>query len=297
MPIIVALLAGGLAILNPCGFAMLPAFLSLYVGAQDQQLPAAPTRALQGLLVGLLVTTGFLTVFGVLGLPIALGAGQVVRAVPWIGLALGTVLGAMALATLAGKRLELRLRAPQADTTQRRPATMVVFGMGYGLASLGCTLPIFLAVIGASLATSGALAALVVFAAYALGMAIVLMALSVGAALLRTRLARTLGTALPHLRWINGGLLLLVAVYLVYYWGMALFASATTRADDPVVGFMDTITATVQRWIDSGGGWWLLAGALAVIATAILIPLWRWVIKTDTEPDDIDAPAAIPRGR
>jgi hypothetical protein len=92
------------------------------------------------------------------------------------------------------------------------------------------------------------------------------------------------------LRWINGGLLLLVAAYLTYYWGMALFASATARANDPIVGFMDTITATAQRWIDSGGGWWLLASALVVIAGAVLVPLWRWVFKPgdDAEPDDVE---------
>lgn len=57
------------------------------------------------------------------------------------------------------------------------------------------------------------LAAVGVFGAYALGMALVLMALSIGAGLLRDGLARALGRAIPHLRWINGGLLLLVSAY------------------------------------------------------------------------------------
>ncbi len=51
---------------------MLPAFLSLYVGARETQLPSAPSRALQGLLVGLLVTAGFLAIFAVLAILIPL---------------------------------------------------------------------------------------------------------------------------------------------------------------------------------------------------------------------------------
>jgi hypothetical protein len=43
-PVLVALVAGGLATVNPCRFA-LPAFLSFYVGAEERQLPSAPSPA------------------------------------------------------------------------------------------------------------------------------------------------------------------------------------------------------------------------------------------------------------
>jgi hypothetical protein len=44
MPIAIALVAGGLAAVNPCGFPLLPAFLSYYIGADEQSLPAARSR-------------------------------------------------------------------------------------------------------------------------------------------------------------------------------------------------------------------------------------------------------------
>lgn len=295
MPVLVAFLAGGLAILNPCGFAMLPAFLSLYVGAEEEQLPPARTRTLQGILVGLLVTAGFLAVFTVLGAPIALGASQLAPAVPWIGFGIGIVMGAVALATLAGRRLEINVRRVRPGHDHRRPRTMLMFGVGYGLASLGCTLPIFLVVIGASLTGGGSLSAVIVFGAYALGMAVVLMALSVGAALLRNGVARVLAKALPHVRWVNGGLLLLVSAYLVYYWGMVLFSTVEQRVDDPVVSFMDGFTASAQAWVDSGGGVWLMLAAFAVVVVAGLATLWQWVLKPgrsgidENEPDDSPA--------
>lgn len=281
MPVAVAFMAGGLAILNPCGFAMLPTFLSLYVGAEEEQLPSARTRTLQGILVGLLVTAGFLAVFTVLGAPIAFGAGQAAAAVPWIGFGIGIVMGIVALATLAGRRIDIKVRRVRPGGDRRRPRTMLMFGVGYGLASLGCTLPIFLVVIGASLTRSGALGVVMVFGAYALGMAVVLMALSVGAAILRNGVARVLSKALPHVRWINGGLLLLVSAYLIYYWGTALFSTVDERAKDPIVSLVDEFTASVQRWVTSGGGAWLLFGAVTVVVGAGVATLWRWVLKSE----------------
>ena len=83
VPISIALVAGGLAVINPCGFPLLPAFLSFYLGADERRLPPAPTRVLQGLLVGALVTVGFLGFFALVGLPVSYGVGAIARAVPW----------------------------------------------------------------------------------------------------------------------------------------------------------------------------------------------------------------------
>src|SRR2546421_10052231 len=87
VPVSVALVAGGLSVLNPCGFPLLPAFLSFYLGAEEERLPRASTRVLQGLTVGALVTLGFLGLFAVVGLPISLGVSALADAIPWAGIA------------------------------------------------------------------------------------------------------------------------------------------------------------------------------------------------------------------
>ena len=282
MPVGLAMLAGALATLNPCGFAMLAAFLSFYVGAEEAVLPRASTRAMQGVLVGLLVAAGFLTVFAVLGLPVVLGLGQISAAVPWIGLAIGVVMAGVAVATLSGRSLSLTVRRPSGDTRRRRASAMYLFGVGYGLASLGCTMPVFLVVIGASLATTSPLATVVVFAGYAAGMALVLMALAISAALLRDGLTRLLKRALPHMRWLNGGLLLLASGYLVYYWGSVLFRSADSVASDGLIGAADATTAAVTGWISSGGGRWVLLAAAIAVGAAVIVGLRQWA-RADVE--------------
>src|SRR5215218_2814637 len=88
----VALVAGGLAVINPCGFPLLPAFLSYYLGADDHDLPRASTRIVQGLLVGALVSAGFVGVFALATLPVSFGVALVARAIPWAGLATGAML-------------------------------------------------------------------------------------------------------------------------------------------------------------------------------------------------------------
>src|SRR5437762_1558080 len=102
VPISIALVAGGLSVVNPCGFPLLPAFLSFYFGADEEQLPPASTRVAQGLVVGALVALGFLGFFALVGLPVSFGVGAIARAVRWAGLATGALLAIVGPVTLFG---------------------------------------------------------------------------------------------------------------------------------------------------------------------------------------------------
>src|SRR5207244_3064950 len=101
VPISIALVAGGLSVVNPCGFPLLPAFLSFYFGADEEQLPPASTRVAQGLVVGGLVAIGFLGFFALVGLPVSFGVGAIASAVPWAGLATGVLMALSVLGALA----------------------------------------------------------------------------------------------------------------------------------------------------------------------------------------------------
>jgi cytochrome c-type biogenesis protein len=191
-----------------------------------------------------------------------------------------------AVATLANRQLPLAVRRSATTPGGQGARAMLLFGAGYGLSSVSCTLPVFLIVVGASLSSGSVPATLVAFGAYAVGMALVLMALSIGAALLRDGLARTLRHTLPHLRWVNGGLLLLVSVYLIYYWGALLWMPPGALATDPVVVFGQRFTSLVQRWADTGGGKWLLLSAAVVVAMAALAGVWQWSRRPTTEPTE-----------
>ena len=64
-PVILAFTAGMVAAFNPCGFAMLPAYMGLYMGSADDD---AQQRSLLGglgkaVLIGGTVTAGFIVLF------------------------------------------------------------------------------------------------------------------------------------------------------------------------------------------------------------------------------------------
>jgi cytochrome c biogenesis protein CcdA len=245
---------------------MLPAFLSFYVGTDERRLPTAPTKAVQGLLVGGLVATGFLSVFAVVGVPVSLGVGAVVDAVPWLGLATGAILAVVGLASLAGfgVRLSGRLGGRVPVRRERSVGAIVLFGVGYGAASLGCTFPVFLALLGASLGAKS----LTVFLAYGIGMAIVLMALSIAVAFARSGILRFSRRVLPHVHRLTGLLLAVSGTYLVYYWARVRFGNQLTLADDPIVGPASRYSGQLETFARAHGAV-ILAVAAAVVAVAL----------------------------
>lgn len=271
MPLGLALVAGGLSTLNPCGFAVLPALLTFYVGADEDDLPKAPTRLLQALLVGLLMSAGSLAAFSVVGLPLSLGARRLTDAIPWAGMAVGAAMAVAGAAVLFGKPLVLPIRHSIVPSRERRAAAMFVFGAGYAVASFGCTLPVFLALIGAAVASGGTVMTLAVFGAFALGMVVVLTALSLGAALLRAGLAARMRRLVPHVGRISGGLLVATGSYVVYYWSRARLAASGALSDDPLVRFVDTFASRVHALAASGGGRSLMLGAAVVVAVAAVV--------------------------
>jgi cytochrome c biogenesis protein CcdA len=105
-----------------------------------------------------------------------------------------------------------------ADPSQTDVRGYFLFGVAYDTASLSCTLPIFLIVVGTSLAVSDILTTLGQFLLYALGMGMVIMALTIGIALFKGAMVRGLRRALPYIQPVGSLLMILAGSYIVFYW-------------------------------------------------------------------------------
>jgi cytochrome c-type biogenesis protein len=267
---------------------MLPAYLTFYVGADEDRLPTATSRTAQGLKTGLMVTAGFLLVFALVGIPITYGATRIVRTIPWIGMALGVTLLVVGIATFFGRKISMTINSPIRPEQNRRPKTMFLFGVGYGIASLGCTLPVFLAVIGASLATAGPGGALLVLVAYGAGMAIMLILFSTGAAVVRDGLVKSVRRIMPYMGRITGGMLTVAGVYLTYYWGRVKFGSAATLGDDPIVGFVGDFTATIERYAGTYGRPVMIVLGIVLLG---IVTTMLWKRLTDSRHDELVTPS------
>ena len=217
---------GAASAVNPCGFAMLPAYLGLYVsgGNQDEDRRQPVRLVSRAVMVGLSVSVGFVALFGAVGLLLGFGSqAVVVSALPYIGLAVGVLLiGAGAYMATGGKiytSLAQRAASRIGDPSQLNISGYVLFGVSYGLASLSCTLPLFLAVLGVGAGlSSGFLETLSQFLLYAAGMGSVIMVLTLGMAVARTVLIRWMRTALPYVGVVGAWLMVVAGTYIVFYW-------------------------------------------------------------------------------
>ena len=224
LPVGYAFGAGMVSTVNPCGFALLPAYLGLYLGRGTERFnqTSAWRRFPQALLVAAAVSAGFIVLFGLAGLVIAATGTVLVRAVPWVGLGVGLLLVATGIWLLSGHTLYSglaeRLAARLGDPRQVGIRGFFGFGLVYGTASLSCTLPIFLTVVGSGFAVRGFVAATAQFVSYALGMGLVIAVLTLGLALFTGAMLGVLRKALPYFRTLSAVLLLLAGAYIVYYW-------------------------------------------------------------------------------
>ena len=210
---------------NPCGFAMLPAYLGLYVSGGNQERDRRQPLLLiaRALMVGLSVSLGFVLLFGVVGLILGLGAQAVIGALPWIGLAIGVLLVAGGAFIAAGGKIYTSLAQRAANKIgnpdQMNIPSYVLFGISYGLASLSCTLPLFLAAVGfVAGQSSGGLDTAINLLFYAAGMGTVILALTLGMAVARTVLVRWLRKAMPYVGIAGAWLMVVAGTYIVYYW-------------------------------------------------------------------------------
>jgi len=93
-----------------------------------------------------------------------------------------------------------------------------LFDIAYAVGSLSCTLPIFLVVVGTSLASEGLLLSFGQFIGYALGMGTIIFAVTIGAALFRRAMVRWLRLMTPYIHRVSAMFLTGAGAYLIYYW-------------------------------------------------------------------------------
>ncbi|MEE8472375.1 MAG: cytochrome c biogenesis protein CcdA, partial [Dehalococcoidia bacterium] len=194
---------GMVTAVSPCGIAMLPAYIALYLGASEEGFWAksALGRGGRALAMSGVVTLGFVGFFGVMGAALSLGGQFLMPFIPWAAVLIGVVLVLMGVFLLLGghlytslpARLAARLRTPQGAGLKG----FLVFGIAYAVAALSCTLPIFLAVVGSALATGGFVSGMLQFVSFALGMGLVITIITLVSALFKESASRWMHRLVP----------------------------------------------------------------------------------------------------
>jgi len=209
--------AGMLASVNPCGFAMLPTFITFYLTDDDNQQKELSDRLLSALWLGILVTLGFLTVFVIAGFALSVAGNLLITVTPWLGVIIGVLLIGLGLWSLLGRSLAIVIPVPEWEFRTQSPRGMFLYGIAYALVSLSCTLPVFLSVFAGALATGDWLATSSLFVAFSFGMGMVVTTLALATALFQTTVTKQLRRLMPYVKIFSAIALIIAGIYLVYY--------------------------------------------------------------------------------
>jgi len=266
-----ALAAGLVAALNPCGFAMLPAYLTLVVVGNDGQTRRRTTLVGRALAATAAMALGFLLVFGTFGLVVAPVAASVQQYLPAITVVIGAGLLGLGVWMLTGRELTVLLPKLSRGAPTARLGSMFGYGLAYAIASLSCTIGPFLAVTSATFRSGSVLDGVLAYLAYGLGMTLVVGVLATAVALASSTVTTGFRRMLPHINRIGGGLLVLVGLYVGYYgvYELRLYVG-DGDASDPVIEAAGVVQETMAGWVDSIGVLPLLAVLAALIFGAIV---------------------------
>ncbi|MEX0790218.1 MAG: cytochrome c biogenesis CcdA family protein [Actinomycetota bacterium] len=262
-----AFAAGMVAAFNPCGFALLPAYLALFLGTQGDPAKRTKTATVgRALLVGAAVSAGFVVVFGLAGLVLSRASLGIVDYLPWFTVAIGSALVLLGVAMVGGYEPVLRLPRLKRTPSGIGLGSMFAYGASYATVSLTCTLPVFLAAVAGTFTRASLVAGMSVYGAYAAGTTLVLLTLTLAVALAHSSMVDRMRRALPYVNRASGLLLGLAGAYVAYYgyWELRLGAGASVNAGP--VGYVAALSESAETFIDSVG-----AGRVGVVLGVAII--------------------------
>ncbi len=268
-PFALALTAGMAATVNPCGFALLPAYLSAFVGLDDST--ARTTAVARGMKVSVVLTAGFITVFGIFGLVISGVASELQRYLPWATIVIGIGLVGLGIYLLAGRQIVLNIPKLQKGGSDGTLLSMFLFGVSYAVASLSCTIGPFLAVTSTTFRNENYLSGVMVFVLYGLGMGLVVSVLTMAVALAKDGMVAKFRSLLPKMNKIAGVLLVVAGLYVAYYgyYEVQLFFF-DGELDDPVIDAGESVQSWLQNLMpDTGNYWQWVIGAVVLLGAGI----------------------------
>ncbi len=201
--------AGALALLSPCGFPMLPGYISYYIGAK-----ASSEKTILG---GAACTLGLLAVFSVIGVAVSTLSHLIYQHIPLLELMAGLIV------VFLGISMIVEIRFPKFFTISKSPKQkgligVFLYGVLYGLATFGCSAPIFFSILFYAVAAGGFLQGMITFVVYAIGMGLPITITTILIAKAKKLLVKRMMTMLPWIQKISGLVLITIGAYLIYYY-------------------------------------------------------------------------------
>lgn len=291
-PLALAFASGIVAAVNPCGFAMLPAYVGFFLGKEGDRVPSKGESVARAIPVAFAVSLGFLFVFGMVGIALRPVSSTVQEYAPQATMVIGAGLVVFGIVTLAGYELTARLPKLDRGGQSKGLWSMFLYGVSYAIASLTCTIGIFLSVVVGTFSRTNFISGVSMLLLYAAGMAVVVTALTVAIALARDSVVRFMRSGMRYANKLAGALMVVMGAYLAWYGVFALRVR-----DDPTTagGPADTVdrwSADVSNFITDVGatrfGLILIGATVAMVCVSVLVSSLRSGGDPDVEDTDTD---------
>lgn len=242
----IALAAGVLATFNPCGFAMLPAYLSFIIlgnGSGKTQREVFKDAAKFSALMGL----GILVVFAIFAAAIIPFASSIQAYLPIFTFLIGIILIVAGASLVLGRDFpSTKLWSPAISPTGKS-ITYFGYGVTFALGSISCTIGPFLAITNAALASSNIIQILLTYIFFGLGISLTIGALALLTATSNQYLQAHIRKISRKISIFSAVVLIFVGFYLIYFAWYEVQLSGPESANDPVM----KTAFRLQGWIVS----------------------------------------------
>lgn len=211
-----AFLAGVATFFAPCSFPLLPGYVAYFLGTGSggSDDPGLAARLGRAAVVGGVVSLGFVLVYGVLaGIAVSVGT-RALRDVAILEVVVGALLVVLGVGMATGRLQTDRVHV-QLPERRRTTGGYFLFGVIYAVAAAGCTAPLFIAIAALAI-DSGPVGALAILGAYALGMSLLMVAVTLASAVGRAGTLRVVTRNTGRINRVAGALLAVAGVAQIY---------------------------------------------------------------------------------
>ena len=223
--------AGLLAAVNPCGFVLLPTYLMYFIGVSGRPGTQRSTVR-RALLVSAALSAGFMTIFIIVGGVSRLFTDWLNQNAKYVSLLIGVALVILGIAMLFGYRLPFSTPKLETGKRDQTVASMYVFGLAYAIASIGCTIGPFSAIVLGTIDTDGFFQGIIAVVLYGVAMSLLITTLTVTLALAQGGLLKSLRVGMTYVEIASAVIMILSGLYLTWYW----FNDIRDKYDDDFTG-------------------------------------------------------------
>jgi cytochrome c-type biogenesis protein len=226
---VLAIFAGFASFFSPCAFPMFPGYMAYYfkknIEQQEKKLNVAKAAG-----SGTVSALGIITVYVIIGGLVIVAGAAILPYVGKLQLIIGIILlflGALMMTNLQYDKIVSPFRKAFSGVGKDKDgkkkdvgfyAGLFIYGAGYGGAAAACTLPVFLAVILAGIATGSLLTGLMLLLVYTFIAALLMVLVTVAIAVVGHQAVQKLAKYTNLIKKISGFVLLIAGVYLVLFW-------------------------------------------------------------------------------